>query len=95
MQDSLILTKVRRWAVDTVKSLGPLDWEDYEELEEVVNWMMTVITFNLFIEPTQDAGSYLTISLCGQKYRGIVHPLLKCIINKKKSYRVDWNQLTV
>lgn len=40
----------------TVKSLGPLDWEDYDELEEVINWVLNVITFNMFLDPVLDIG---------------------------------------
>ena len=40
----------------TVKSLGPLDWEDYDELEEVINWVLKVITFNMFLYPVLDTG---------------------------------------
>ena len=39
-----------------VKSLGPLDWEDYDELEEVINWVLNVITFNMFLDPVLDTG---------------------------------------
>ena len=42
--------------MSTVKSLGTLDWDDYDELEDVVKWLITVITFNLFVDPVQDVG---------------------------------------
>jgi len=42
--------------VTTVKSLGPLDWDEYDELEEVVNWVMNALTFNMFLDPVTDVG---------------------------------------
>lgn len=51
-----IFSQIRHWAVSTVKSLGTLDWDDYDELEDVVKWLITVITFNLFVDPVQDVG---------------------------------------
>ena len=53
---SITFPQVRRWALNTVKSLGTLDWDDYDELEEVIKWLITVITFNLFVDPIQDVG---------------------------------------
>lgn len=46
----------------TVKSLGPLDWDDYDNLEEVIGWLVTVITFDLFEEPQDDIGESITAS---------------------------------
>lgn len=48
--------QVRRWAVNAVQRLGRVDWEDYDNLEEVMTWMVTVITFDQFVEPMEEAG---------------------------------------
>ena len=50
--------QVRRWAVCAVQSLGLVEWEDYDDLEEVIKWMMTVITFDLFSQPAPSAGEF-------------------------------------
>ena len=42
--------------MNTVKTLGPLDWDDYDDLEEVISWIVTVISFDLFKEPRNDIG---------------------------------------
>lgn len=46
------------WAVRIVKSLGSLDWDDYDEIEEVINWIMAVISFNLFLNDEDCAGQW-------------------------------------
>ena len=39
-----------------VQSLGQVDWDDYDSLEEVLTWMVTVITFDQFVEPLDEPG---------------------------------------
>ena len=39
-----------------VQSLGQVDWDDYDSLEEVLSWMVTVITFDQFDDPQEEAG---------------------------------------
>lgn len=39
-----------------VQSLGQVDWDDYDSLEEVLRWMVTVITFDQFDDPQEEAG---------------------------------------
>ena len=51
--------QVRRWSVDTVQSLGQVDWDDYDSLEEVLSWMVAVITFDQFDDPQEEAGVHL------------------------------------
>lgn len=57
-QSVLYWFQVCSWAVHTVKSLGSLDWDDYDEMEEVINWMMAVISFNLFLNDDDCAGEW-------------------------------------
>lgn len=49
----------------TVKSLGSLDWDDYDEMEEVINWMMAVISFNLFLNDDDCAGQRVKLCILG------------------------------
>ena len=42
---------MQRWALETVKSLDPVDYLTYDELEEVISWIMGVLNFDLFQEP--------------------------------------------
>ena len=39
-----------------VQSLDPVDWDDYDELEEVIHWLMRVLICDLFSEPCTDVG---------------------------------------
>ena len=51
--------QVRRWSVEVVQSLGQVDWDDYDSLEEVLSWMVTVITFDQFDDPQGEAGVHI------------------------------------
>ena len=39
---------MRIWALKAFKSFGPVDCDEYNELESVINWLLNVINFNLF-----------------------------------------------
>ena len=47
---------MQKWAFKVVRSLGPLEWDNYDEMEEVIGWLMAVITFNLFLDTPYTAG---------------------------------------
>ena len=47
-----------------VQSLDPVDWDDYDELEEVVHWLMRVLLFDLFSEPLTDVGESKGENIC-------------------------------
>ena len=36
-----------------------MDWDDYDSLEEVLSWMVTVITFDQFDDPQEEAGVHV------------------------------------
>ena len=55
--------QVRRWAMGVVQSLGQVDWDDYDSLEQVLSWIVTVITFDQFDDPMEETGG-LTYNLC-------------------------------
>ena len=42
--------------MNVVQGLGQVDWEDFDNLQEVMTWMITIITFDQFIEPVECAG---------------------------------------
>lgn len=42
---------MRLWALKTFRSLGPVDCDEYVELENVIDWLLDVINFNLFVNP--------------------------------------------
>ena len=42
--------------MNIVQGLGQVDWDDFDNLQEVMTWMITIITFDQFIEPVEDAG---------------------------------------
>ena len=42
--------------MNVVQGLGQVDWDDFDHLQEVMTWMITIITFDQFIEPVEDAG---------------------------------------
>ena len=44
-----------------VQSLGQVDWDDFDNLQEVMTWMVTIITFDLFLEPVEEAGLFIII----------------------------------
>ena len=43
-----------------VQSLGQVDWDDYDSLEEVLSWIVTVITFDLFDDPQEEPGGLMS-----------------------------------
>ena len=43
------------WALKTFKSFGSVDCDEYAELESVIDWLLDVINFNLFVN--NDAGN--------------------------------------
>ena len=45
--------------MDTVQNLGQVDWDDYDSLEEVLSWMATVITFDQFDDPQEEASMHV------------------------------------
>ena len=42
--------------MESVKALGLLDWDDYDDMGDVISWIINVLTFDLFNEPLRDAG---------------------------------------
>lgn len=42
--------------MNVVQGLGQVDWDDFDNLQEVMTWMITIITFDQFIEPVESAG---------------------------------------
>ena len=40
---------MRLWALKTFKSFGSVDCDEYAELESVIDWLLDVINFNLFV----------------------------------------------
>lgn len=40
---------MRVWALKTFKSFGSVDCDEYDELESVIDWLLNVINFNLFV----------------------------------------------
>ena len=52
-------TQVRQWATNVVQSLGQVDWDDFDNMEEVITWMVTVIVFDQFDDPVESSGKYL------------------------------------
>jgi len=45
----MVLLQVRLWALKTFKSMGSVDCDEYDELENVIDWLLDVINFNLFV----------------------------------------------
>ena len=43
--------------MDVVRGLGPVDWDDYDDLEEVVHWLINVVLFDMFSDPQSDIGT--------------------------------------
>ena len=41
-----------------VQSLGQVEWDDFDNLQEVMIWMITIITFDQFVEPVEDSGKF-------------------------------------
>lgn len=39
-----------------MKDLGLLHWDEYDQIDEVIEWVLNVIPFNLFVEPPATAG---------------------------------------
>ena len=46
--------------MNVVQSLGQVDWDDFESIEEVITWMITVIVFDQFVEPAVSSGEVLS-----------------------------------
>ena len=51
-----IFSQVRQWATNNVQSLGHVDWDDFDSIEEVITWMVTVIVFDQFVDPVETSG---------------------------------------
>ncbi|XP_019853172.1 PREDICTED: uncharacterized protein LOC109582720, partial [Amphimedon queenslandica] len=47
---------VRDWAETCVGKLGSIDYESYDDIIEVIGWIMTVAIYNLFDDPPSSAG---------------------------------------
>ena len=61
----MFCVQIRRWAINTVKSLGPINWDDYDDLHEVITWLVKVVVFDLFSYPVEDVGMYVRTYVCG------------------------------
>ncbi len=42
--------------------MGLVDWDDYDQLEEVVHWLFNVVLYDMFSDPLTDIGMRLSIS---------------------------------
>lgn len=42
--------------METVKTIGTVDWEWFHELEPVIHWLLAVVNYDLFLEPPTSAG---------------------------------------
>ena len=43
-----LLFQVRSWAVRQVRALGLINTDDYDFLQDVISWLVSVVEFNLF-----------------------------------------------
>ena len=43
--------QVQRWAIETVKSLDPIDSMTFEEIEVTIKWIMSIIKYDLLENP--------------------------------------------
>ena len=49
---------MRSWAVSTVRELGTLDWDEYDQIEDVMDWLLNTINFDLFSMRPLTAGTH-------------------------------------
>ncbi len=47
---------MQRWAIETVKSLDPIDSTTFEDMEIVMKWLMSVMNFDLIQNTLSENG---------------------------------------